>query len=288
MSWHYSLELVEDYLDLAYLAGDQSVRLSTTSIEEMSLFRDKEITSLARSRSGTTLKHSTGDLGIDAWMLCQLDSRANHTQEQDNREEKTIQEICGPIPYELSMKYIPDSASWKTCLNSSLLITLGQSSKTWPRAGILLGTELYRLTTLEPTTYERGCGLLPSPRAADAEGGVASNVECREGSWSRVNAKGERYGVKLKDVVPLLPTPNARDYKDSQNQIKLRPDGKSRTDQLPRRMYAEGYGGKVNPEWVEWVMGMPIGWTGLKPLETHRFREWLELLGCYLEENKNG
>ena len=27
-------------------------------------------------------------------------------------------------------------------------------------------------------------------------------------------------------------------------------------------------GGKLNPDWVEWLMGWPIGWTALKPLET--------------------
>ena len=35
--------------------------------------------------------------------------------------------------------------------------------------------------------------------------------------------------------------------------------------------------GQLNPEWVEWLMGWPIGWTDLKPLETDRFRRWLRL-----------
>jgi hypothetical protein len=33
-------------------------------------------------------------------------------------------------------------------------------------------------------------------------------------------------------------------------------------------------GGQLNPEWVEWLMGWPIGWTELKPLEMDKFREW--------------
>lgn len=28
--------------------------------------------------------------------------------------------------------------------------------------------------------------------------------------------------------------------------------------------------GALNPEWVEWLQGFPIGWTDLKPLETHK------------------
>ena len=31
---------------------------------------------------------------------------------------------------------------------------------------------------------------------------------------------------------------------------------------------------RLNPEWVEWLMGFPLGWTDLKPLETARFQRW--------------
>jgi hypothetical protein len=34
-------------------------------------------------------------------------------------------------------------------------------------------------------------------------------------------------------------------------------------------------GGHLNPEWVEWLMGWPIGWTDLRPLATDRFQSWL-------------
>jgi hypothetical protein len=33
-------------------------------------------------------------------------------------------------------------------------------------------------------------------------------------------------------------------------------------------------GGKLNPMWVEWLMGWPAGWTDLKPLETDKFQRW--------------
>lgn len=36
---------------------------------------------------------------------------------------------------------------------------------------------------------------------------------------------------------------------------------------------------RLNPEWVEWLMGWPIGHTGLKPLETGRYHEWLQQHG---------
>lgn len=38
-------------------------------------------------------------------------------------------------------------------------------------------------------------------------------------------------------------------------------------------------GGKVNPDWNEWRMGWPIGWTDSKPLGMDRFLEWLHSHG---------
>lgn len=61
----------------------------------------------------------------------------------------------------------------------------------------------------------------------------------------------------------LLPTPVADDTGHRKNR------------------YAQGgrplsyvIGGKLNPEFVEWMMGWPIGWTELKPLAMDRFQEW--------------
>ncbi len=34
-------------------------------------------------------------------------------------------------------------------------------------------------------------------------------------------------------------------------------------------------GGLLNPRWVEWLMGVPIGWTSCAPLETESFQQWL-------------
>ncbi len=37
------------------------------------------------------------------------------------------------------------------------------------------------------------------------------------------------------------------------------------------RAMGAGNGGQLNPPWVEWLMGWPIGWTDLKPLEMDKF-----------------
>ncbi len=41
--------------------------------------------------------------------------------------------------------------------------------------------------------------------------------------------------------------------------------------------------GEMNPEWIEWWMGWPVGWTELRPLETDKFRQWSRSHGNFLD-----
>lgn len=67
------------------------------------------------------------------------------------------------------------------------------------------------------------------------------------------------------------PTASSRDWKDTPG-MKKQSGERNRTDQLPRKVYAVENtppgGGYLNPLWVEWLMGYPIGWTELNPSET--------------------
>ncbi|NBO26689.1 MAG: hypothetical protein EBU96_07875 [Actinobacteria bacterium] len=36
----------------------------------------------------------------------------------------------------------------------------------------------------------------------------------------------------------------------------------------------DGQSGSLNPEFVEWLMGYPIGWTALSPSEMQSYRKW--------------
>jgi len=42
----------------------------------------------------------------------------------------------------------------------------------------------------------------------------------------------------------------------------------------------------IHPDFAEWMMGWPIEWTGLGPLEMDKFQLWLQQHGESLEENK--
>ena len=42
-------------------------------------------------------------------------------------------------------------------------------------------------------------------------------------------------------------------------------------------------GGELNAEWIEVLMGWPIGWTGSTPLEMDKCQAWLRLHGACCE-----
>jgi len=44
--------------------------------------------------------------------------------------------------------------------------------------------------------------------------------------------------------------------------------------------------GQLNPQWVEWFMGWPIGWTELKPLEMDKFREWQQQHSLFCQDDQ--
>jgi len=113
---------------------------------------------------------------------------------------------------------------------------------------------------------------------SDTEGGIVKNVEMKDGTFSRVNKQGVRWGVKLKDAVDhaekMWPTPTKSDHKGS-GPTMVRKDGKLRGDRLDyateRNSDGSPTGGQLNPTWVEWLMGWPLGWTDLKPLAMDKF-----------------
>jgi len=115
---------------------------------------------------------------------------------------------------------------------------------------------------LTPTT-KQVTQMLPTPRTTDVEGGAAKNVKGNESGFYRENAKGERWGVKLRDVAEsnLIPTPTARCH--NAGTTKERPQGQpTRRSELNHLMAQEaGKTSQLNPLFVEEMMGFPENWT---------------------------
>jgi hypothetical protein len=81
--------------------------------------------------------------------------------------------------------------------------------------------------------------LLPTPCAADAEHRGRGDL------YARLNNSGRQ----------KFPTPSANDHKGSTKA------GQRRRQLTDPSMGAIPAGGALNPTWVEWLMGFPLGWT---------------------------
>jgi len=96
------------------------------------------------------------------------------------------------------------------------------------------------------------------------------------GNYNRKGAS-KNSGDGLATAVKRLPTLQARDWKDGTNPRPHRRHSESLPVVLNSAAVTEPeqLGGTLNPDWCEWFMGWPIGWTASEPLETDRFRQWL-------------
>jgi len=47
-------------------------------------------------------------------------------------------------------------------------------------------------------------------------------------------------------------------------------------------------GGSLSPDWVSWLMGLPVGWTSLEPLPREEYLDWLhaQMNGTWWQEER--
>jgi hypothetical protein len=158
--------------------------------------------------------------------------------------------------------YDPDTSLWRTS-QLSLLGGLEQFSETWPRSGMTRSGTAFQLQPLAPLTRGTASGLLPTPSATS----YGSN---QGGGAGRIGPV--RHSLQSMARHNLWPTPRATDG-----------DKGTRTQEGAKREMARGRnfdpgmvaamdGGALNPTWVEWLMGFPLGWTDLGASETHLSR----------------
>ena len=94
-------------------------------------------------------------------------------------------------------------------------------------------------------------GKWPTPTAGDARS-----------SGNRPGAKDNPSLQSLTGRVVRWPTPQARDG-DQRGSQATRYHNPDRSNDLPDAIAASGTTGQLNPTWVEWLMGFPLGHTDL-------------------------
>ena len=74
----------------------------------------------------------------------------------------------------------------------------------------------------------------------------------------------------------IYPTPAARDHKGARSTNECLKAGRNPdTNSLGSAVCEGDVAGKLNCDWVEWLMGWPIGWTKLEPIEESNWL-WLD------------
>jgi len=244
----YSQEQVEVFSEDTSLDGKQSVQSSGNHIPQAYCAPDKMMGFSRLSRFGMTCKPLMENLGEELLTLylegfhvktSQLQEKAQVSQEHD--------QVCGNTWLESSEKSNQLTFLQRIPLCSALEDSV-LSSKILPKWGMMLNGECYPQPKLAQTTKGTESGLSPNNE-------TFFHTPCTTGLDGGSNSR-----KALKKRLQNWPTPTTRDYKGKSGIGRQERKGNPK-DTLPNAI-----GGNLNPTWVEWLMGWPLGWTDLKPL----------------------
>lgn len=285
--------LAEGYLPTYYSDTSPSAPSRLNLIASKSYTHGKKTVSFLGFPSLTMLKHSMESRGGDLSKSSPEVSRAKTYPAREKGPESAEKEAdYGQKWQEWFAKLDPVTSLWKT-RQCSLFGDLDESLETWPRWGMMRNGACLELAMPVHLTKGTESGYLPTPRATDGDKGTRT-AEGAAKEWargknkdlgmvavlwptpragnpgSRPNGKGGKIlaeevaiaeGIRERGKA-IWKTPQRDDAKNSGNN-EVRREGLSRQVRL-----TEGPSGKLNPQWVEWLMGWKIGWTDLNPLET--------------------
>jgi len=247
MSWLFSQALVEEYLGDISLDGEQSALSNGKPIQQAYCAPGKMTDFCRVSQFGMMFKPLTESLGEELLMLYQEDFLAKISQQQEGGgESRQNDQECGKKWRESLAKLDLDTLLWKIP-QCSLLEDLEQSLEIWPKWGSMRNGECYPQPMLERTTKESEFGFVPNNE-------TFFHTPCTTGIDGGSNSR-----KALKKRKAEWPTPLSSEHKGNQQIRENRQNGLTAL-----------VGGRLNPMWVEWLMGWSLGWTDLKPLETDR------------------
>ena len=171
----------------------------------------------------------------------------------------------------------------KMCLGSSIWHST-RCFLTWKRRDISRNRSLFQLAASMPRTEGTGSPFWPTPKASAVLGGcsgarktldkmMAAGLITEEerrsfqaGNCGKTNPQLIEWlmGYEQNFTNGMIPTPTATDHKGG---CRTRFFAGGGYDGLLRsflELTPRGKIGQMNPNWIEWLMGFPIGWTELE------------------------
>ena len=268
-------------------------------LERCVTWRGKPIRSASRSRVfgtviSTMLRYgamsnpSTVSPGVMSWISSLAVIRANHFPSPVDVKAKTILGTSGRTSSALSKKSSRDTAFLKTWLTTFNLV-LNRYGETYQIWTTRLRRDSLRRQKLARRINGSGCLSWPTATSAlhdsqtygsdyrigipKAERRTAFNLQGAAKNWATPMAADDGKKVTTSSLQAGLIGQASGFYGHPIPTIAK--DG--------RTLYASSR--VLNPVFVEWLMGFPIGWTALAPLETQSFQRWRRQHGTIYETN---
>ena len=234
-----------------------------------SSFREWPTDSWMMRHYGMMSEPLTDDPGVDTWILLLRDSRANPTASPDSVAERLTNAISGPTPLASFATWDQDSSCWRTFQASLLTGTAEPWSGSFPKQGMTVSGVAYRLRPLVPRTSVGGGGVWPTPSVQRFHSNKGGSDASDPRGWSREGP--ERLTLDGMAKTGLWPTPTATDAETSGADIQR---FQSLDVQIREHRTSTQVGGQLNPVFVEWLQGLPQGWTSLAPLPPESYQRW--------------
>jgi hypothetical protein len=200
-----------------------------------------------------TSKTLTGQQSSDLTLFA-VDTHANHLAPQANEEAQTTLATSG-LGSEMPLaNYDPLTQSWRMSEDISLWGDY-KSLENLPKSGMTRSGELYQQPAWVRLIDETASLLWPTPTTQEVE---HNNAQLTATGRRKSKDGTTSHSLGLADAVQMWPTPTVDDSKNV-----TRTSGAYQS--LVRSVQESStISGKLNPTWVEWLMGFPIGWTDLE------------------------
>jgi hypothetical protein len=259
-------EQVEDSLQTLSLDIPQWLQSNGNPIHVKSLENEQQKDGFPNWLSGKEmLETSTHPNTPIEWIASMRDSLAKILVSLENKPVLGKEPAAGFTEKScvLLAQLDPDTSSWKM---SPLLkaTVLNKLSKTWPSWGMTVDGCAYEHPMSGHRITATGGFYFPTPVSSDGTTGaiIGKNdtfMETKNGMLRKYNQNGTNGSIGLARYVKFWPTPTAHLAKET--------NAPSESTRNTPTLTAQA-GGKLNPTWVEWLMGWPLGWTNLKQLVT--------------------
>lgn len=261
MSWLFSQALVAAYSEDNCLDGEPSAQLNVMPTPHGFWRNDKMMAVSKLSQFGLTLNILTENHGeaLLTSYLAAFPVKTSAALEKVKVLPENDLAYGNPCTAWFA-KYDHDLSLWKIP-QCSLLEDWESFTATWPRQGMIVNGYAYpQVPVVHPTNATVSGYSLPTPTSnpdlpnrRSHTKGPKNLLEVARGCWGH-----------------LWPTPTAHMSKETNSPSEAKRHQPSLSSLV---------GGKLNPEWVEWLMGWPLGWTDLKPLAMDKYQQWLNKHG---------